>query len=73
MEIFVLETIRMKRSNIMQTRIEQLEKKLNQLRSICTELYKLHSYDLEDLNSESKPKYISLKLKKTHGMRKRIH
>ncbi len=36
MEIFVLEKVGMKRSNIMQKRIVQLEEHLNHLRDICT-------------------------------------
>ncbi len=57
MEIFVLEKVGMKRSNIMQKRIVQLEEHLNHLRDICTQLYKLHSYYLENLNSENKAKW----------------
>ncbi len=57
MEIFVLEKIEMERSKITQMRIERLEDHLNNLRNVCTELYKLHSYYLEDLNRENKVKW----------------
>lgn len=57
MEIFILEKIDMDRSDIMQKRIGLLEGQLDQLRIICTQLYRMHSYYLEDLNSSSRVKW----------------
>lgn len=57
MEIFILEKIDMDRSDIMQKRIGLLEGQLDLLRSICTQLYRMHSYDMRDLDSDSKKEW----------------
>lgn len=54
MEIFILEKIETARSDIMQKRIGLLEEQLDRLRSTCTLLYRMHSYDMRDLDSDIK-------------------
>lgn len=57
MEIFILEKIDAERGSTMQKRVRQLELRLDRLRDICTELYRIHSYFLEDMSSDNRSKW----------------
>jgi len=54
MEIFVLEKLNTEQNNMLQKRVRILEKQVVRLKDICTELYKMHCYHLQDLDDEKK-------------------
>ncbi|MDE6926571.1 MAG: DUF2971 domain-containing protein [Acetatifactor sp.] len=57
MELFILEKINMERGDTMQQRVRQLERQLDQLRGICTGLYRIHSYFMEDIGNNNREEW----------------
>lgn len=57
MDVFVREGLDLNKENMMQKRIALLERQLEQLKEICIDLYRVHSYELPIPDNEYKEKW----------------